>query len=301
MPTTQPAPTDIEMSLMWIEDGLTVLGVLIMAVGLWRWLRRRGVHRDPLVGSPIRRSKLTPVHVFAIILGAVAAISIAGALGDAILPAGWPEDARRNVLSLIGAATMNLALAALCLIVAAQVFPAGLREYGLGRMSWGRDLRAAVLLWIVAASLTRLLLLATDTVIRFFWPEFDAPEHSVFQTLSFPELGSWVMVLANLSALLIAPVGEELFFRGIVQSGAMKLAVPRRGSLYHRHIAVGFSAVLFGLMHLSMPHHVLPLIVLGLILGYAYERTGSLRLPILIHILFNGKSLLWYGLTSGGQ
>jgi membrane protease YdiL (CAAX protease family) len=63
-------------------------------------------------------------------------------------------------------------------------------------------------------------------------------------------------------------------------------------------VAVGAAAVLFGLMHWGTPHHIPALIVLGLILGYAYERTGSLRVPIMIHILFNAKSLLWYALTA---
>jgi membrane protease YdiL (CAAX protease family) len=298
MPTTQPSPSETEIILSRVEEVLTVLGVLIVLAGLWPWWMRRRIHRDPLVGSPIRRSKLAPVHVFGIIFGSMIGIGLSSAIGERLVPVEWPEEARTNVVSLVGASGMNLSLAVLCLVAAAHAFPGGVREFGLGRTPWVRDVTAAILLWAVALSLTWLTLWVTIQMTSFVWPEFVAPEHGVFQALRDPGLDSWVSWLAHASALLIAPLGEELFFRGIVQSGVMKLAAPRWGSLYHRHVAVGAAAVLFGLMHWGTPHHIPALIVLGLILGYAYERTGSLRVPIMIHILFNAKSLLWYALTA---
>ena len=103
--------------------------------------------------------------------------------------------------------------------------------------------------------------------------------------------------LAVAGALILAPIGEEFFFRGMLQSG-IKKAVPRRwGSLRHRWIAIVVTALLFGLMHYSVPHHVPPLIVFGLILGYLYEKSGVIIVPVLVHILFNGKSLLWHALS----
>ena len=41
------------------------------------------------------------------------------------------------------------------------------------------------------------------------------------------------------------------------------------------------------------PHVVLPLAVLGVLLGVLYLRTGSLLGPIVLHALFNAKTLLW--------
>jgi len=37
--------------------------------------------------------------------------------------------------------------------------------------------------------------------------------------------------------------------------------------------------------------------VLALLLGYAYERTGSLLPPMVIHALFNAKTLIWEALA----
>ena len=44
---------------------------------------------------------------------------------------------------------------------------------------------------------------------------------------------------------------------------------------------------------MEQPHVVAPLIVLGVILGYVYERTGSLVAPITLHLLFNFKTMLF--------
>ncbi len=49
----------------------------------------------------------------------------------------------------------------------------------------------------------------------------------------------------------------------------------------------------FGLAHMEQPHVVAPLIVLGVILGYVYERTGSLVAPITMHLLFNLKTMIF--------
>ncbi|MEN6337366.1 MAG: CPBP family intramembrane glutamic endopeptidase, partial [Phycisphaerales bacterium] len=68
----------------------------------------------------------------------------------------------------------------------------------------------------------------------------------------------------------------------------------RQGSLYHRWAAIACVAVWFGAMHWPTPQQVPALIILGVFLGYLYERTGSILAPIYLHILFNSKSVLWH-------
>ena len=50
----------------------------------------------------------------------------------------------------------------------------------------------------------------------------------------------------------------------------------------------------FGAIHYTQLPAVVPLAALGMILGYMYERTGSLGGPILLHMLFNVKTLIWH-------
>ena len=57
--------------------------------------------------------------------------------------------------------------------------------------------------------------------------------------------------------------------------------------------------ILFGVVHVSQPQVVLPLTLLGIALGWAYERTGSLVPPMVAHSLFNLKTLVWNSLSTG--
>jgi membrane protease YdiL (CAAX protease family) len=59
-----------------------------------------------------------------------------------------------------------------------------------------------------------------------------------------------------------------------------------------RWIAISLASLAFGAVHLQQPHAIAALAVLGLLIGYAYERTGSLLPPILIHALFNLNTLI---------
>ena len=78
---------------------------------------------------------------------------------------------------------------------------------------------------------------------------------------------------------------EETFFRGLMLSGLRR---------WGPWAAIGISALLFGLLHGSI-YRLLPTFMLGLVLGYAVWRSGSLYCGILIHALNNGlfATLVW--------
>ncbi|WP_375761326.1 lysostaphin resistance A-like protein [Corallococcus exercitus] len=82
---------------------------------------------------------------------------------------------------------------------------------------------------------------------------------------------------------LVAGTAEELFFRGYVQTRL----VERWGSW----AGIAGAATLFGFLHLDPIHSPMAL-MMGLFLGWLAKRTGSLRLPIFVHILNNLTSFL---------
>jgi hypothetical protein len=89
-----------------------------------------------------------------------------------------------------------------------------------------------------------------------------------------------------LQAVIVFPVIEELFFRGFLLTFLKNYT-----SVWP---AIILSAGVFAFAHLNLGA-VLPLWFLGIILGMAYEHTGSLLVPIGIHACFNlatGLSLL---------
>jgi len=90
----------------------------------------------------------------------------------------------------------------------------------------------------------------------------------------------------TLSKLLLVMVvfvgfGEELIFRGLLQSSIEKH--------YGKYLAVFVSALMFAIMHSgyrSIPYLIFVFFV-GLTLAYAYQRTSSLGLVALMHGLLN--------------
>ena len=87
-----------------------------------------------------------------------------------------------------------------------------------------------------------------------------------------------------LFSALLAPVFEELMFRGIL----FKRFRERQGFWY----SAICSAVFFMFMHTNTTQMVYAFL-LGLMLAYLYERTGSLKAPALLHILMNSGSVVF--------
>jgi len=85
-------------------------------------------------------------------------------------------------------------------------------------------------------------------------------------------------------AIALAPVAEEIMFRGILYPFLKQLGHPR--------LAGWVTALLFGAIHFNQLTFV-ALVVLGLVLAWLYERTGNLLAPILTHSLFNLANFLW--------
>jgi membrane protease YdiL (CAAX protease family) len=87
-------------------------------------------------------------------------------------------------------------------------------------------------------------------------------------------------------AVVGAPVAEEVMFRVFVQSGV--LGVVRRPGL-----AVVITAALFAGIHLlggvplQQAYAIVPLFVFGVALGWAYERTRRVWVPVVMHMGFN--------------
>jgi membrane protease YdiL (CAAX protease family) len=85
------------------------------------------------------------------------------------------------------------------------------------------------------------------------------------------------------TAAVAAPVFEELLFRGFL--------LPSLTRYTSVTSAIVFSSLLFAIAHLSLSE-VLPLAVLGSVLGVVYTRSRSLLAPMLLHSLWNSVTML---------
>ena len=89
---------------------------------------------------------------------------------------------------------------------------------------------------------------------------------------------SWAFVLGGMS---LAPVVEEVFFRGFIFAGLRQR--------YKWYIAASISSLLFALMHLQITGFI-PLFFMGFLLAFLYHRSDSIWLPILCHCVMNAMA-----------
>lgn len=275
---------------------LVVFGGLILSAWLLRWIMDGG--GDPLRGAPERPNRLSGLFVWFCLLGFIVGGLLGHLIADLFVPETLSEDIQAAWEGILIALNVQILVTIACLIVARFAFMDGWRGWGFRIPSDGSETAWVLGGWLVGTSLAAVVAWFTLSLINTFWPGMDRPTHSVFVTLESPETGTAIRVVALLSAALVAPIAEELFFRGILQTALARAFPVRPGSNYHRRYAIIMAGTLFGLMHTSTPHYVPALIVLGILLGYLYEKRGSLVTPILVHMLFNMKSLLWYALLS---
>lgn len=91
---------------------------------------------------------------------------------------------------------------------------------------------------------------------------------------------TWLILL---TVGIVAPIAEELLFRGLIFH------------MFNRHlnirVALIIQGLLFGAFHMNLVQGVYAS-VLGIVLGLAYLLTGSLWIPILMHIVNNSVALL---------
>lgn len=120
-------------------------------------------------------------------------------------------------------------------------------------------------------------------------------------------VNSW----ANAAAVILAPLGEELIFRGVVFSYARRAVAGMRSPRVAFWIANSIQALLFGVYHMNLVQGIYAFFI-GLALGYLCQRYDSLIPGMLAHLVFNSMSTLlgegiytwipeeifWYALVS---
>jgi membrane protease YdiL (CAAX protease family) len=209
----------------------------------------------------------------------VVAFLIAGMLSLPVLNAFDEDSDLANMTATVVAALVIIAILVGWLSVYHRGWVGVMRLPERGR--WGSEILAGVLfglgLYVVAVVLVGGLLLILLNALS--GEQVQAPEQ-VPQGLSAVGI-----VVTTLYAIVIAPFGEELFFRGVLFR-----------TLRDRHgLKIGLlgTAVGFGLIHFipgdAVDAALLMLVMAftGASLGYLYERRGTIVAPIAAHMTFN--------------
>ncbi len=99
------------------------------------------------------------------------------------------------------------------------------------------------------------------------------------------KMEGWAELAANLTLIaLIAGVGEELVFRGVLQQQLMR-------RIANPWVALALSAAIFSAIHLQF-EGFLARWLLGMVLGWLYWRSRNLWVPIVAHSFYNALQVL---------
>jgi membrane protease YdiL (CAAX protease family) len=262
-----------------IDQIITAAAATVAVVALIRWFRRG---RDPLLDAPDRPNQLREDSIlFAVCIYLLAAAGIGQWM---TMISKTPEDVRARMFTGSGA---QLAGIVVCLALARKSVPGGIRRFMLGEPDTAcRPFATALWICLVGIGLCPWVAEATVRTMHYFAPGQPVMPHPTIQALRQGPAPAWISIGLWLGAALIAPVGEELFFRGILQTVLGRV-------VKSRWTAIVLTSIAFGIVHVSQIHTVVALTLFGALLGYAYERTGAVLVPIAIHALFNLKTLIW--------
>ena len=137
-------------------------------------------------------------------------------------------------------------------------------------------LSPAQTLWL---TLTGVLLAAPMTLGVDVLEALFARHGTVVQPMVLQAQAPGVFLLTLLKSALLAPVLEELFFRGYLLHAMKRFGEPR---------AAAVSALCFALVHLGgTPCAWAMYAAMGLLLAALTLRTGSLLAPMLVHAVYN--------------
>jgi len=218
----------------------------------------------------------TPLEAVAIAAVALATFLGKDALLSSALVSAMPPEGR--VMARVGVLVVFYAiqLAVLALLAhrrGSTLFAA----FGLTRI------RASFGSWFTAAGWVLLLLFATR-IGAWVWGVIaqaigiDAPAATDAGLTTSFGAGTAGLVLSVILVVIVAPLVEEMLFRGVLLSAL--------GSYFGAGVALVGQAVLFAAYHFSAWMFV-PMLLLGLACGYLTQHRGSLWPAVVLHALFN--------------
>jgi membrane protease YdiL (CAAX protease family) len=179
------------------------------------------------------------------------------------------EDAMYALTALLGNA----------LIFAAVMRHKGL-TYGSLFHATSTSRTAVAMLLVPAIALTVPLMVAVSSTLTGLAAWLFPMSDDEIELLSSFDSGTVGMVFM---VAILAPVLEEMLFRGVILRSFLRQ--------YPRWPAICGSAALFGCAHMNLYQYVAA-VLMGIYLGWLYERTRSLLPCIALHATYNTASLL---------
>jgi len=218
--------------------------------------------------------------MLSLIGGIVAAFFFGNVAAGILHQAGTPGFKSEDGLGMVLLATLSFQGTAILLgTIFLKTHDTPWREV-FGETNWKRCLGLAALALVVSVPVIWGLNCGSQYLLdKLGWKLVDERAVELVMGAKSP----WLMAYLIIFAVVLAPLGEEFFFRGLLFSLAKRYGWPKLG-----WFGVSF---LFAAVHLNLPTF-LPLFLLALVLTWLYEKTEGLLAPVMAHSLFNLANLV---------
>ncbi len=140
-------------------------------------------------------------------------------------------------------------------------------------------LKVKTLFLIIGGYAAQLFVDGVLTLIEPYFKELFAEYGKLVDTITGVN-SSWILLLA---VIVVAPIGEELLFRGVIQGYGLKNFAPV--------LAIGLQALIFGLYHGNIIQGVYAFFM-GVVLGFVAHKTQTILTSMVLHISVNASLLL---------
>ncbi|PKM78400.1 MAG: hypothetical protein CVU90_02565 [Firmicutes bacterium HGW-Firmicutes-15] len=135
-----------------------------------------------------------------------------------------------------------------------------------------------------------IMVLALGYVLKYLQPDLQ-PQYYEEMLRSATRLSDFSVIL--MVGAILAPLSEELFYRGMIYPVFRKYLGPMWGAI--------LAGLVFGLAHWDL-WRTIPLALGGIGLCYIYEKSGSILVSVVAHGVWNGvMSILIYLTISRGM
>ena len=191
------------------------------------------------------------------------------------------KTADNTLFDVVNATVMDIVGLGIVLYFVLNKFKSGLAGIGLTFKNMGRDIRIAVGGYLTIVPVLAIIMIIVFIGLKVF--NYEPPETKALEML-YESKGTRLLLILTVLVTVIGPIAEELFFRGFAYPVFRKKVGVRN--------AILLVSVIFAMLHMNIVSFF-PILALGILLAYLYEKTGSLIPSITVHVIHNSAVIFF--------
>jgi len=255
---------------------LTVLFMIFIGLLLDIFFTVRAIKKQPVIvrsnyPEPPRWTVGDVVRVILIFMSFGYAFVIAQAFVAEFFPVLYND----NFRMVFNTAAANIVAITVIMHFVVKKYGHKISDLGLTRKEFPKNVFTAMAGYLSLLPVLLVIMMITFFLVRLF--KYEPPVQPIVK-LFMEEDATGILWMSALFAAIFGPVAEEIFFRGFMYPAIRKKLGVAAGLMLTSAVFAGLHAHIVGFM---------PIMALGMLLGYLYEKTGSLVSSMSVHIFHN--------------